>query len=78
MPDYTIIAQPLITYHDEHSGKIVEGREVDFRDNRTGDHGRVRVPLSDYPHAVAGLIEEELAKIRHVRNLGTPPPPAGS
>ncbi|MGH7756703.1 MAG: hypothetical protein ACREM8_10530 [Vulcanimicrobiaceae bacterium] len=73
MPGYTIIAQPMITMRDPGSGRIVEGREVEFRDNDSGDHGRIMVPEDQYPGAVGGMIDAKLADMRAVRALSTPP-----
>lgn len=70
MADYTILSQPLIYQHDDASNTVVEGRLITFRDGETGANGRVFVPLSQYPAAVDGLIQPQLAHIRAVAKLG--------
>lgn len=68
--EYVITSQPIIFFRDPHSGETTEGREVNFRDTQTGQHGRVLVPNSNYnPEHVRTLILAELKKIRAVHAL---------
>lgn len=70
--DYTITGQPLVYQRDPATGRVVEGREIEFRDLVTGHAGRVFVALTAYtPEHVDQLIGAELAKIRAVQGLST-------
>lgn len=70
MAEFVIIDQPIVTRMDPHSGKVVEGREIDFRDIVTGQIGRVFVSHDAYNAGnVRGLILAELGHMREIHDL---------